>query len=113
MGQRLFLTYCAQCHGSDAGGSRGFPNLRDTDWLYGGEPEAIRASIMEGRNGVMPTCEARFSPETIKALAVYVHANSAGDSYVPPPAVASTGLSALSRGLRSSAPAVRPITAVR
>ena len=42
MGQRLFLTYCAQCHGSDAGGSRGFPSLKDGDWLYGGEPEAIR-----------------------------------------------------------------------
>ena len=54
MGQRLFLTYCAQCHGSDAGGSRGFPSLKDQDWLYGGEPEAIRASILEGRNGVMP-----------------------------------------------------------
>ena len=37
MGERLFLTYCAQCHGSDAGGSKGFPNLRDGDWLYGGE----------------------------------------------------------------------------
>lgn len=54
MGQRLFLTYCAQCHGSDAGGSRGFPSLRDTDWLYGGDPETIRLSITEGRNGVMP-----------------------------------------------------------
>jgi cytochrome c oxidase cbb3-type subunit III len=54
MGQRLFLNYCAQCHGSDAGGSLGFPNLKDNDWLYGGEPDAIRASIVEGRNGVMP-----------------------------------------------------------
>lgn len=54
MGQRLFLNYCAQCHGSDAGGSRGFPSLRDGDWLYGGEPEAIRASIAGGRNGLMP-----------------------------------------------------------
>lgn len=54
IGQRLFLTYCAQCHGSDAGGSIGFPSLRDKDWLYGGEPEAIKASIMDGRNGVMP-----------------------------------------------------------
>ena len=54
MGQRLFLTYCAQCHGSDAGGSRGFPSLKDRDWLYGGEPEAIRTSILEGRNGMMP-----------------------------------------------------------
>jgi cytochrome c oxidase cbb3-type subunit 3 len=54
IGQRLFLNYCAQCHGSDAGGGIGFPSLRDKDWLYGGEPEIIKASIMEGRNGVMP-----------------------------------------------------------
>ena len=54
IGQRLFLTYCAQCHGSDAGGGIGFPNLRDKDWLYGGEPETIKASIMDGRGGVMP-----------------------------------------------------------
>ena len=37
MGERLFLNNCAQCHGSDAGGARGFPNLRDNDWLYGGD----------------------------------------------------------------------------
>lgn len=54
IGQRLFLNYCAQCHGSDAGGSRGYPNLRDGDWLYGGTPEAIRSTIADGRNGVMP-----------------------------------------------------------
>ena len=54
VGQRLFLNYCAQCHGSDAGGGIGFPNLRDADWLYGGEPEAIKTSILGGRSGVMP-----------------------------------------------------------
>lgn len=54
IGQRLFLNYCAQCHGSDAGGSRGYPNLRDGDWLHGGTPEAIRTTIIGGRNGVMP-----------------------------------------------------------
>jgi cytochrome c oxidase cbb3-type subunit 3 len=54
MGRRLYLNYCAQCHGSDAGGARGFPNLTDDDWLYGGAPEQIKASIMQGRNGVMP-----------------------------------------------------------
>lgn len=54
MGQRLFLTYCMQCHGTDAKGARGFPNLADADWLYGGTPEQIKASIAEGRNGVMP-----------------------------------------------------------
>ena len=54
MGQRLFLNSCAQCHGSDAGGSKGFPNLADKDWLYGGSPENIKATITYGRGGVMP-----------------------------------------------------------
>jgi len=54
MGQRLFLNSCAQCHGSDAGGSKGFPNLTDHDWLYGGSPENIKTTITNGRGGVMP-----------------------------------------------------------
>lgn len=53
VGQRLYLQNCAQCHGSDARGSRGFPNLTDNDWLYGGDPVAIKTTIMHGRNGVM------------------------------------------------------------
>lgn len=55
IGQRLFMNYCAQCHGSDAGGSRGYPNLRDGDWLYGDTPEAVHTTITAGRNGVMPS----------------------------------------------------------
>ena len=54
MGERLFLTYCAQCHGSDARGSKGFPNLSDNDWLGAGDPAYIKTTIMEGRTGVMP-----------------------------------------------------------
>ena len=54
MGQRLFLNSCAQCHGSDAGGSKGFPNLTDREWLYGGSPENIKTTITYGRGGVMP-----------------------------------------------------------
>jgi cytochrome c oxidase cbb3-type subunit 3 len=54
MGQRLFLNSCAQCHGSDAGGSKGFPNLTDGDWLYGGSPENIKTTLINGRAGVMP-----------------------------------------------------------
>jgi cytochrome c oxidase cbb3-type subunit 3 len=54
MGQRLFLNSCAQCHGSDAGGAKGFPNLTDGDWLYGGSPENIRTTLINGRAGVMP-----------------------------------------------------------
>jgi len=54
MGERMYLTYCVQCHGSDARGSRGFPNLSDADWLYGGDPDTIKTTITQGRNGVMP-----------------------------------------------------------
>ncbi|MGZ3237786.1 MAG: cytochrome-c oxidase, cbb3-type subunit III [Burkholderiaceae bacterium] len=54
IGERLFVTYCSQCHGSDARGGKGFPNLTDHDWLFGGEPATIKTTIMEGRNGQMP-----------------------------------------------------------
>lgn len=53
MGQRLFSNNCAVCHGSDGRGAFGFPNLTDNDWLYGGSPDAIKASITQGRAGVM------------------------------------------------------------
>jgi cytochrome c oxidase cbb3-type subunit 3 len=58
IGQKLFLNHCAQCHASDAGGSRGFPSLTDRDWLWGGTPEAIKASITDGRTGMMPPMSA-------------------------------------------------------
>ncbi|MNL05831.1 Cbb3-type cytochrome c oxidase subunit CcoP [compost metagenome] len=68
IGQRLFLNYCAQCHGSDARGSRGFPNLADNDWLYGGDPDTIRQTIAKGRNGMMPpfagTIDAKLAGDT-------------------------------------------------
>ncbi len=54
MGERLFLTYCSQCHGSDARGGKGFPNLTDKDWQFGGTPERIEETILNGRQGVMP-----------------------------------------------------------
>ena len=73
IGQRLFLANCAACHGSDARGGRGFPNLSDNDWLYGGEPEKILASITNGRNGVMPALGAAVGDsEAIKDVAHYV-----------------------------------------
>jgi cytochrome c oxidase cbb3-type subunit 3 len=56
-GERLYVNYCAVCHGSDARGARGFPNLRDADWLYGGQPEQIKTSILQGRKGAMPGWE--------------------------------------------------------
>ncbi|MBM3359452.1 MAG: cytochrome-c oxidase, cbb3-type subunit III [Betaproteobacteria bacterium] len=73
IGQRLFLNFCSQCHGSDAGGAKGIPNLRDRDWLWGGEPEAIRTSIAEGRTGVMPPLGAAVGgDEGAKDVAHYV-----------------------------------------
>jgi cytochrome c oxidase cbb3-type subunit 3 len=73
MGQRLFLTNCSQCHGSDARGGKGFPNLTDSDWLYGGEPEMIKTSIANGRNGVMPPLGAAVGgADAVKDVANYV-----------------------------------------
>lgn len=73
IGERLFMNNCAQCHGSDANGSRGFPNLTDNDWLYGGDPETIKQTITNGRNGMMPPMAAMVgSEEDIKNVANYV-----------------------------------------
>jgi cytochrome c oxidase cbb3-type subunit III len=77
MGQRLFLNYCAQCHGSDAAGGKGFPNLRDKDWLYGGDPAAIVATLTNGRNGIMPALgDAIGGEQGIKEMAQYVRSLS-------------------------------------
>jgi len=73
IGERLFLTYCAQCHGSDARGNKGYPNLTDNDWLYGGEPSVIKETIMKGRNGVMPPMGAALgSDKDVENVAHYV-----------------------------------------
>jgi len=58
IGERLFLTYCATCHGSDARGARGFPNLRDRAWLWGGDPQSIKTTITNGRIAAMPAWKA-------------------------------------------------------
>ena len=76
MGERLFLNHCAQCHGSDAGGNRGFPSLRDGDWLYGGAPEMIRESIMNGRMGVMPALGGVLGDAGTKSVVAYVRSLS-------------------------------------
>ena len=75
MGKRLYLTYCMQCHGADARGAKGFPNLTDADWQYGGEPEQIKETIANGRMGVMPPHE-QLGGDTIKDLANYVRSLS-------------------------------------
>jgi cytochrome c oxidase cbb3-type subunit 3 len=73
MGERLFLTYCVQCHGSDARGSKGFPNLTDDDWLWGGSLEQVTATITNGRQGVMPPMAAAVgTSEDVRNVANYV-----------------------------------------
>lgn len=76
IGERLFLNYCSQCHGSSAQGGRGFPNLTDKDWLYGGDPDAIKISITNGRMGVMPALGAALGPEGVREVAAYVRSLS-------------------------------------
>jgi len=78
MGQRLFLTYCAQCHGSDAKGAKGFPNLTDGDWLFGGTPDQIKESIAKGRDAAMPAKGVKpdLTGDQIKDLAAYVRSLS-------------------------------------
>ena len=72
-GERLFANNCSGCHGSDAKGSKGFPNLTDKDWLYGGAPENIVATITNGRNGIMPPMAAAVGgPDDVRDVANYV-----------------------------------------
>jgi cytochrome c oxidase cbb3-type subunit 3 len=79
IGDRLFMNNCAQCHGSDARGSKGFPNLADGDWLYGGAPDKIVESITKGRQGTMPPMAAAVgAPDDVKNVAHYVLSLSNG-----------------------------------
>jgi len=76
--ERLFMNNCAQCHGSDARGSKGFPNLTDQDWLHGGSPAKIAESITQGRHGAMPPMAAAVgTSDDVKNVAHYVLSLSA------------------------------------
>ena len=73
IGERLFVNNCAQCHGSDAHGSKGFPNLTDSDWLGGSGPEYIAKTVTGGRTGMMPPMAAAVgTPEDVRNVANYV-----------------------------------------
>ena len=72
IGGRLFSHHCAGCHGSDGRGGWSFPNLRDTDWLYGGSPETLTATISHGRQGVMPAWGTILPPEGVNEVAAHV-----------------------------------------
>ncbi len=73
IGERLFMNNCAQCHGSDARGSKGFPNLTDSDWIHGGDPATIHTTLVKGRIGNMPPMAAAVgTPEDVRNLSHYV-----------------------------------------
>ncbi|WHH49442.1 cytochrome-c oxidase, cbb3-type subunit III [Pseudomonas sp. Ap32] len=72
MGSRLFASNCSVCHGSDAKGAFGFPNLTDNDWRWGGDPETIKTSIMGGRHGVMPAWAEVIGDQGVADVAAFV-----------------------------------------
>lgn len=78
MGGRLFASNCSVCHGSDAKGAYGFPNLTDNDWRWGGDPETIKASIMGGRHGVMPAWAEVIGEQGVADVAGFVLTNLDG-----------------------------------
>ncbi len=75
-GERLFSNYCSQCHGSDARGAKGFPNLTDNDWLWGGSPEQIKTTIVNGRGGLMTPWGPILGDEGVENVANYVQSLS-------------------------------------
>lgn len=73
IGERLFMNNCSQCHGSDARGSKGFPNLTDNDWLHGGTADKIKETLTLGRIGNMPPMAAALgTADDVKNVAQYV-----------------------------------------
>lgn len=80
-GAALYAANCAICHGADARGGRQFgaPNLTDAIWLYGGDRDALTATITNARNGVMPAWGKTLDPATINMLTAYVHSLGGGE----------------------------------
>ena len=71
-GHNVFANNCAVCHGSDARGAKGYPNLADNDWLYGGQPDTVLTTILKGRQGVMPPLGAALGEQGVEEVASYV-----------------------------------------
>jgi len=72
MASRIYANNCAVCHGSDAGGALGFPNLTDNDWLYGGAPENIKYTLVNGRQAAMPGWSSVLGEKGINTVTQYV-----------------------------------------
>lgn len=72
IGGRLFANNCSVCHGTTAQGARGFPNLTDNDWLYGGAPATLHETILNGRNGMMPAWGEALGEDGVAQVTAYV-----------------------------------------
>jgi len=72
MARNLFGANCSTCHGSDARGAKGFPNLTDADWLWGGNDTTVLESIANGRHGVMPAWASALGERGVNEVASYV-----------------------------------------
>lgn len=72
IGASVFSQYCVGCHGVNAQGAVGFPNLNDQDWLYGGDADTILSSITNGRSGGMPAFKSMMKSEEIDTVAAYI-----------------------------------------
>ena len=77
LGRSLYASYCTTCHGSDARGAAGYPNLTDDDWLAGDSEAAITTSIRQGRNSIMPALGAALGGNAgIDNMVLYVQSLS-------------------------------------
>jgi cytochrome c oxidase cbb3-type subunit 3 len=88
IGRNVFANNCIACHGSDARGAKGYPNLTDNDWLYGGSPDQVMTTILNGRGGVMPPLGAALGDQGVDEVANYVLTLSGGKA---DPALAEAG----------------------
>lgn len=86
MAKNLFAAKCSTCHGSDARGAKGFPNLTDGDWLWGGDFDTVEHTIAEGRQAAMPPFGAILGQQGVNEVASYVRSLSGGSA--PPDWVA-------------------------
>ncbi|MBA4097750.1 MAG: cytochrome-c oxidase, cbb3-type subunit III [Rhodospirillum sp.] len=73
-GKEVFAANCVSCHGADGKGKTdvGGPDLTDQFWIYGGDLQSIFDTVWSGRQGHMPTWEARLSAIDRKILALYL-----------------------------------------
>jgi cytochrome c oxidase cbb3-type subunit 3 len=91
LGRSLYASYCTTCHGSDARGAPGYPNLTDDDWLWGDGEAQLTASIGNGRNAVMPTLAAALGGDAgisnmtnyVRSLSGAIEADAAAMSSQP------------------------------